>query len=145
MFQQGEKPAGSQIELSALLIAALTGLLYLSGDAAHRGYLGYFGLANELFPLSVAETLSRGLEPFTLDYLIPASFYLIIVASALFTATVFLAPNILRRLSGKISRLSKPLLPKKPDHQQSRTKVKWIALGKSLLIIVVIFVFGYCY
>ncbi len=44
----------------AIVLGFLTALLYFHGQAFHSGYLSYWGLSNQLFPLSFEDTLIRG-------------------------------------------------------------------------------------
>jgi len=94
---EDERSSKTLIEYSALIVTAITSLLYIAGDSAHRGFLAHFHLPKELFALNTTDTIVRGLEPITINYLAPAFIYLLLLAgiSLLLYLVCFIAPKIL--------------------------------------------------
>lgn len=50
----------SRIEITSVFLALMSALLFLRGDAIHRGFLMEFGIMHHLMPLSPTETMITG-------------------------------------------------------------------------------------
>jgi hypothetical protein len=119
----------SNIELTAIAIAISTGLLYLMGEAMHRGFLRGFGLGYEIMPISTTEAIARGVRVFFSDI------FLIIILGGffLFLAALLLYPLALGIAAG--AKLAADWLRNKVwfDRALGRRMNSWaVTIGASL-------------
>ncbi len=56
----------SRLEITAIGLTFVCGVLYVHGMAFHRGYMGSFGLSADAFPLSTDQVMMRGFEAYVL-------------------------------------------------------------------------------
>jgi len=58
--QKSSSLMGEILQNSALIIAILTSITYFFGYAVYHGYLSYWGLLGNMFPISMEETIIHG-------------------------------------------------------------------------------------
>jgi hypothetical protein len=94
---------------SAVIIAIMSALLYFHGQAFYSGYLGYWGIPEEIFPLTAEKSLTYGVNFYILLGVTKAKYFLwalLYVAVIYILAFVFLFEGPKKILLNIIDRFS---------------------------------------